>query len=598
MPHSDTHDSEKAARQFGWKDTIRAAWLFLDRDRWKFGLGSLVILAVYSYTFVPPLILGRIVDFFVGYRSGASLAPFYKYVALLGAAEIAASLVRLGAKRTLGNVANRTRYRVKVWAFERLVHFPLLWHGTSSAGDKIERIHSGSSGIRQLIRIWYKKFAHILVAFFGVITIFAVVNPKFLIFFAGYLLILFSAEAFFSRRISKLEERSNAEEERASGVYVENMENMLTIEALGIPRGVIDRLRRSEAQSLRIDFLRSKVDVEEWNVLNDIGAIATIFFLVLVGWDVLAGEITAGAIFVFLSYFGKLKDAASDFTDIWNDMLAARADTSRVMPIFDERPEDGGRRKFPETWNEIALRHAGFRYPASDFKLRDLDCVLKKGERIGIAGLSGSGKSTFIKVLLRLYFLEKGDIRIGDRNFYDIRRNAITKNISVVLQETELFNFSLRENIVLGRHADEELLRKVLVASRLDGLVEKLAEGLGTPVGEKGYALSGGERQRVGIARALYRETPILLLDEATSSLDVRTESAVMANLCRMYGKDKLLVAVAHHLDTLRHFDRILFFENGAIREEGEFEELMSRKGSKFKALYETQSGARRKNRT
>src|SRR5207244_1594778 len=147
-----------------------------------------------------------------------------------------------------------------------------------------------------------------------------------------------------------------------------------------------------------------------------------------------------------------------------------------------------------------------------------LSLEVKRGEVLGIAGASGSGKSTLIKLLLGLYHLEGGTLEIGDVPVHEIRHEELVSNVAVVLQETELFNFSLRENITMMREVPPELLERSLEIACLDEVIAGLPDGLETLVGERGYTLSGGERQRVGIARAICRNASILLLDEATSA--------------------------------------------------------------------------------
>jgi ABC-type multidrug transport system fused ATPase/permease subunit len=208
---------------------------------------------------------------------------------------------------------------------------------------------------------------------------------------------------------------------------------------------------------------------------------------------------------------------------------------------------------------------------------------------IGIAGPSGSGKSTLIKLLLGLYHLDGGSLRIGDTPVEEIQHEELISEIAVVLQETELFNFSLRENITMMQDIPPALLQRSCEIACLGDVIARLPDGLHTLVGERGYSLSGGERQRVGIARALCRNASILLLDEATSALDSATEQMVMERLMSEQGGRTMLI-VAHRISTLRDADRIVVFDQGRLVEQGRFQELVEDPGSRFGVMCAMQS--------
>jgi ABC-type multidrug transport system fused ATPase/permease subunit len=171
-----------------------------------------------------------------------------------------------------------------------------------------------------------------------------------------------------------------------------------------------------------------------------------------------------------------------------------------------------------------------------------------------------------IKLLLGLYHLDSGTLRIGDVDIREIQHEELVLNVAVVLQETELFNFSLRENITMMREVPAALLQRSCEIACLTDVIARLPDGLDTLIGERGYFLSGGERQRVGIARALCRNASILLLDEATSALDSATEQRVMQRLIAEHNPDRTMIIVAHRTSTLKNADRIVVFDDGRLR--------------------------------
>ena len=221
--------------------------------------------------------------------------------------------------------------------------------------------------------------------------------------------------------------------------------------------------------------------------------------------------------------------------------------------------------------------------------LKDISFEVKRGERIGIVGLSGAGKSTLFKLLLKEHELYKGEISIDDTSLHRIKKSSYLKEVAVVLQDTEVFNFSLRNNITIvgtGNDTDQQVKTATDIANVKD-FIDKLPHGMDTIIGEKGVKLSGGEKQRLGIARAVYKKPQILFLDEATSHLDLESEQKIRDSLHKFFQKVTAIV-IAHRLTTIKEMDRIIVIEKGRIIEIGSFDELYEKRG-RFFELWEKQ---------
>ena len=213
---------------------------------------------------------------------------------------------------------------------------------------------------------------------------------------------------------------------------------------------------------------------------------------------------------------------------------------------------------------------------------------IERGQKIGIAGRSGEGKSTLAKLLLSVYVPDSGTISMGGVSLVDVQSADKIHRIGAVLQETELFSLSLKENIEVFRGSDPKRMEMAIRVAQLEGMIADLPKGLETQIGEKGYKLSGGQRQRVGIARAVYAQSDIIVMDEATSSLDSTTELAVQQGIENEL-KGRTVIAVAHRLSTLQNADHIYFVADGSIAESGSFNELIKRENGLFRAQYELQ---------
>jgi ABC-type multidrug transport system fused ATPase/permease subunit len=582
-------EAMQAEQNYSWLEVPKSIWHFLGKNKSRYVGFNVLLFVILFYELIPPLILGKVVDFFTHYHFGDSLNKFYAYVIFLGVSSIIVALIRLTSKNRLDRVAIAARTNARVTGFERLMEFSLQWHSNENSGNKIERINKGSDSIPQWVQLTNNALFPIATAFIGVLGVFLFLSPIFLVFLILYSLSFFGIEYIFNRKLERLSNELNRYHEQASGAYVEGTGNVLAIKALGAEKDLFSKVKQAEEHAQQINIKLSNTGIHKWYSFQTLNGIALMVFLLLVGHQLVAGLITVGYILTFFSYFYSLRDATNRATDVSNTVIQLKADLVRMMPIFlDSTNVKTGNETFPNSWQNIIINNGSFKYPSGQIGLADLNFKLNRNEKLGVAGLSGSGKSTLIKILLGLYELEQGEFKVGNKNYYDIAHEEITNNIAVVLQETELFNMPLRDNITFMRDVNPELLAIAIETANLTDVIAKLPQGLDTFIGERGYSLSGGERQRLGIARAVCKNAPILIFDEATSSLDSKTEQEIMEKLIKNFVQKTMLI-IAHRLSTLRDANRIIVFENGKIVEEGEFAKLKDEKNSKFGQLYRLQ---------
>jgi ATP-binding cassette subfamily B protein len=239
---------------------------------------------------------------------------------------------------------------------------------------------------------------------------------------------------------------------------------------------------------------------------------------------------------------------------------------------------------------EIIFDRVTFRYPGQAAIFENKSLTIRAGEKIGLVGFSGSGKSTFVHLMMRLYDLQGGRILVDGQDISLITQDSLRENIAFIPQETTLFHRSLMDNIRYGRldASDAEVMEAARLA-HCHEFIENLPEGYATECGERGIKLSGGQRQRIAIARALLKNAPILLLDEATSALDSATEKVIQDSLDHAM-EGRTCVVIAHRLSTLHRMDRILVFHHGELIEEGTHRQLLKQQGH-YAHLWALQSG-------
>ena len=327
------------------------------------------------------------------------------------------------------------------------------------------------------------------------------------------------------------------------------------------------------------------------------GASFTPFILVLGigGFMVLQGRLGFGSVMAFLELMNHVAFPMRDLPRIMNQISGEAASAERVLNLLDipvEREDGGDFNPDPalplvEFWN-VTFTYPGATAPA----LAGLSFALNKGEMVALAGTSGSGKTSVIRLLLGDYAPDSGEIRVFGRPLGEWSLKALRRHFSCVDQSTYLFPFSVAENLRLGRDeiGDEEL-REAASAAQAAEFIESLPKGYETPLGEVGNRVSGGERQRLSLARAILRRGDILILDEATSALDYRSERQVIDGLRENFS-DAAALVIAHRLSSVQYADRILVLSEGRVVEEGPHDELMAL-GGKYYQLYRVQQEGR-----
>ncbi|WP_350347545.1 ABC transporter ATP-binding protein [Agromyces sp. G08B096] len=428
----------------------------------------------------------------------------------------------------------------------------------------------------------------------GAIVMTAINVPAFLPVYALAIPLAVLLRAILNQRSRERNETFRREVEQFSARVGEMATLMPITRAHGLEQTAVSRVAVGaegvRSAGLRLDVMNGSFASLSWVSLQ----LLTVGCLVLAAWVSVSGwlPITPGQVVLLSSYFTLLTGSATNLLMLL-PVVARGTESVRSIAEVMQEPDlehNEGKRRVDRVAGELALEAVGYRYPDADGPALDgVDLTIRPGETVAFVGSSGSGKSTLLNLVLGFLRPSSGRVRLDGTDMEDLDLRTFRRFVSVVPQESVLFEGTIRENIAygLGDVSDERVLAALRDANALE-IVEALPDGWHTVVGERGARLSGGQRQRLSIARALVRDPRVLLLDEATSALDPESEAKVRRALERLMAGRTTLV-VAHRLSTIRSADRIVVLERGRIVEIGSHDELVAA-GGRYAELHRVQS--------
>ena len=540
----------------------------------------------------PAYALASMVNFLTTYQSGQSLAPLSRIVYLFALAISVRHVAQYIAKRLMFSVSERVSLDAQVAGIAHMFKIDMAWHEGENTGNKLKKIVRGGESMDRILRMWVNNFIEIIINFIGITFVIMRFDRTIAILTVVFLITYYLVARVFRSRAAQAAQVVNAQEEQVQGVYFEALNNIRSVKVLGMATALLDIVTRTSNELYhkviaRVFWFQTGNTVRGmWAELFRLGMITFIIY------GITEGKYEVGFLILFYGYFGSITQSVAELSDITQDFIIAKFSIKRMAEVLHEPVRidtTEGKQAFPQQWQTISLQNISFSYEQNEV-LQNISFDIHRGEKVGIVGLSGAGKSTLFKLLLKEHESYSGSIMVDAVPLSTISKEDYFNYSAVVLQDTEVFSFTLRENIILANIAqanNEALFEKALRVSHVQDFLTKLPLGVETPIGEKGVKLSGGERQRVGIARAVFKNPQLLLLDEATSHLDIESEEKIRTSL-HEFLQNVTAVVIAHRLTTIREMDRIIVIEHGQVVEEGSFDELTAKQG-RFFELWEKQ---------
>lgn len=561
---------------------------------------SLTLVAVLLSTLadvLTPLYSGRLVDAIVKGSPqdevtwNAAMAAFSTLIALsFGAIVLRHIIFMTVVKLTLKMMSD-----IAANAFYRIQRFSTDWHANSFAGSTVRKVTRGMWALDLLNDTLLLALFPSIIMLIGSTALMAWYWPVMgIIVGLGSLLFVVVTVLMSLGFVAPMASLANRWDTKLGGALADAVSCNMVVKGFGAEARedarlakVVAKWRDRTARTWRRGTINGTTQGSMLLVLR-----ASMIGSALLLWA--NGHASAGDItFVLTSFFilqGYLREVGMDIRNLQrsvNDMEELVDIQSQPLGI-DDRP---GAKPIQITNGKIEFDNVTFHYGAHRLPLYDrFSVTIRAGERVGLVGHSGSGKSTFVKLIQRLHDVQSGQIRIDGQDIADVRQASLRQQIAIVQQEPILFHRTLAENIAYARPgATQAEVEEAARQASAHEFITNLPKGYSTLVGERGVKLSGGERQRVAIARAFLADAPVLILDEATSSLDSESEMLIQQAMERlMLGRTTLVIA--HRLSTVRSLDRLLVFNHGRIAEEGNHEALIGLKGGIYRGLFELQA--------
>jgi len=498
------------------------------------------------------------------------------------------------AFRVFNTMASETLVKtMRDQLFSHIQYLPFSWHMKNKTGDIIQRCTSDIDTTKNFLSEQLTSVFRIVLLLVLSITFMVGMHPllTLLALLPTPVIILYSFH--FHKKVHDGFLQCDENEGKLSAIAQENLTGVRVVRAFGQERAEISKFQAQNDHYTALWERMAKVLSRFWSISDILSGIQVMLVVVFGAYFCVHGSLNAGEYIAFISYNSMMVWPIRQLGRMISEMSKAGVSIDRVAYIMDSPIEQDDPDAIDAPMDgDICFEHVNFAYENAPQLLHDIHFTMKAGTTLGILGGTGSGKSTLMLLLDKLYPLDEasGRITIGGTDIRKIRTEHLRRNIGMVLQEPYLFSRTIGENIgIASPELDMEAVRSAAAAAALDDTVRSFASGYETMVGERGVTLSGGQKQRAAIARTLTGQTPILIFDDSLSAVDTQTDAKIRQAISQRFGKASVIL-ISHRITTLSAADRIIVLDRGRISEIGTHEQLKSA-GGLYQKIYETQSG-------
>lgn len=564
--------------------TVGRLWTYLARRKAKLLLVLFMVVLSSGLALLGPYMIGKAVDDYLESRGG----HFGLFLAGLGLVYVLYSVTSWLQNIWMIEISQETVYRMRMDLFTHLHQLPIPFFGKRQQGEIMSRLTNDIENVSSTLNSSAIQIFSSILTLVGTLGVMLYLSPllTLLTFLVVPLMIL--GMRWITRRTGPLYKQRQGNLGELNGYIEETLSGQRIIKAFSQEPRVIRGFKERNEAIRRSGFWAQTISGFIPKLMNSLNNLSFAIVAGIGGILAIRGAVTIGIIIVFVEYARQFTRPLNDLANQWNTLLSAIAGAERVFEVMDEEVEvkdEGASVKLDHVEGAVSFSGVSFSYEEDGDTLADISFEAKPGEMIALVGPTGAGKTTLIQLLSRFYDPSEGLITVDGRDLTMIQRQSLRSHMSFVLQDSFLFQGTIRENIRFGRldATDEEVEEAARLANahafimRLDGGYDKMLE-------TGGSGISQGQKQLLAIARAILAKPSILILDEATSSIDTITEIKIQEGLQRLM-KGRTSFVIAHRLNTIRQADKILVLKDGRLIEQGPHEQLLAA-GGFYSQLY------------
>ena len=591
--------------------TISVLWRFLRGSKAFFVAGIFFAVVASFFELSIPKITGYTVDAVIG-NEGKELPAFadrilaklggnaalrenlFAIALVIAGLGLLAALLKYLFRVTNAKGAETLMMTMRNRIFAHIESLPFSWHMKNHTGDIIQRCTSDTNTVKRFVADQLTTVVRYAIYLALSLVFMLQINPKLSIVPLVAIPLMIGYSTYFHKKIAKHFLECDENEGILSSIAQENLTGVRVVRAFGRERYEQKKFAKQNEKYTAL-WIRVCMFLSAFWGTGDLISGLQIMFVIVFGTKMcVSGSMTTGELIAFISYNAMVIWPVRMLGRVISEMSKAGVAIQRIAYIVNSEEEaDAAAALTPDMTGDIAFQDVSFAYADHD-NLKKVSFTVKAGTTCGILGSTGSGKSTLVHLLDRLYPVGAGSILIGGVNIADIKASHLRKNIAMVLQEPFLFSRTIRENIAMGLPEDtpeEEIDRRIEEAVEIACLketIEGFDKGLDTFVGERGVTLSGGQKQRLAIARTIVQNAPIMVFDDSLSAVDTETDAKIRNALLEKT-KGTTTILISHRITTLMHADQIIVLDKGQVVEAGTHEELLQ-KGGLYASIYAIQS--------
>ncbi|CAM3852140.1 ABC transporter ATP-binding protein [Mesobacillus zeae] len=579
---------EKGIRPDNFTGTVKRIWTYLSARKGLLAGVLLMVFASSALSLLGPFIIGKTIDNYLAAKSADGLGLV---LAGLAAVYFFYSLSVWLQNFWMIGIAQEAVFKMRTELFTQFQRLPVTFFDKRQYGELMSRVTNDIENVSSTLNSSVIQVFSSILTLFGTLAVMLYLSPLLTIVTMIIVPLMFAGMKWITSRTGKLYREQQRNLGNLNGFIEESISGQKIIKSFSQEQKVISEFLVKSEQLKKAGYwaqVYTGFIPKLMNVLNNLS-----FAIVALAGGIFAlkGMVTIGTIVIFSEYARQFTRPLNDLSNQFNTLLSAVAGADRVFDILDEQKEDfdeGDARDLPNIRGEVQFCNVSFSYEKGGDTVQSLHFHAAPGEKIALVGPTGAGKSTIINLLSRFYEPVDGSILIDGQDAREIRRESLRKQMGFVLQDSFLFQGTIRENIRYGKlGASDEEVRQAAEDANAHSFITRLPGGYDTVLAPDGAGISQGQKQLLSIARAILASPSILILDEATSSIDTITELKIQEALARLM-EGRTTFMIAHRLNTVRRADNILVIEKGRIIESGTHDELLREKGFYF-GLYQNQ---------